>query len=140
MSRMLNENMFVDYELFQKEIKRFEAQKKGIIAEINTQNKNLSDIVEKQIAAQKEAEKIISDAKAEAKEIKEKAKDKETQADNRNAELQGELIKTQELQKKASDIIKSGEGREKNIVVEMKAISELKEKLAKVFELIKNVL
>lgn len=131
---------FIDYDKLKKEIKRLRTESGNLSKQIGVQAKELSDLTTKVIEINKEHDKIIADAKEEAKVIVERAKVKERAATKKEAEATGKIANAEKREKEANDLIKSNEGKEKNLKKSKEENDDIKEKLLEVLELIKNVL
>ena len=131
---------FIDYNLLGKEVKRLESAKRGLIADTNAEAKRLSDLVEKGIEAKEEAEKIVNEAKERAKVITANAKKKEAEANEKKTELQTAIAEAKEAKEQSDKLIKSNQGKEKNLSAEKKTVGELKTKLIEISNKIKEVI
>ena len=138
-TRAIVEKDFVNHELLKKDIKRLENEKKGIILSINTQNKKLSDLVDEEIKIKVGNDKLISIAKSEATVIIDEAKIKRKKATELEADARGKIAQADSREQEASNLIKSNQGKEKNLIGEKKETKSLKEKLNNIVEMIKNV-
>ena len=131
---------FIDYDLLKKETKRLQAEKRKLISEISAEGVKLSNLKEKGIELEKQAEKIISEAKEKAKSIIAKAKEKEDKSNALEAEVQSRIAEANKAKREADNLIKSNKGREAGLAKEKELIAETKSKLNKVLELIKDVI
>lgn len=130
---------FVNYDLLKKETKRLEGDKKKLISEINTETAKLSGLIEKGIQAEKEAERIIAEAKEQAKVIVSKAKQKDEKSNALQADLQGKLSEAEKAKKEADNLIKSNQGREKGLAKEREEAKEIKAKLSNILQMVKDI-
>ena len=131
--------LLVDYEVLKSGIKRLAQDTKNMQIELNKETEKLSVLREEKIHAEKEIIKILDDAKTGAEEIYQRAKDKEAKATAKLSELQGKISDAELREKIADDLIKSNEGKERNLEASIETNKGLKEKLDKVLGLIKNV-
>ena len=139
-SRAITEKDFVNHELLKKDIKRLEGEKAGIVKNIDTQNKKLSDLVDKEIKITTSNDKLVFDAVEEAAKIIDEAKAKRKKATELQTQAQEKTAQAEASKKESDDLIKSNQGKEKNLIKENKEVKILKEKLIKISEMIKNVL
>lgn len=131
---------FVDYKLLKKEIDRLGIVKRNITTDINSETRKLSDLVGKGIEAKAEAEKIVSDAKTKADDIIAKAKERESGIIKLESELKGKISDAKEAKNQSDNLIKSNQGKEKNLLVSKETVAGIRAKLTKVSDMIKDVI
>ena len=131
---------FIDYKLLKREIGLLESAKRNVIVKINSENKKLSDLVQKGIEAKADVEKIVSDAKIEADGIIAEAQEKKNGATKLESELKGKIANATEAKRQADNLIKSNQGKEKNLLAAKETNAEIKAKLTKVSDMIKDVI
>ena len=142
MTRGISERelMLTDFERLGDDIKRLKMEKNILIREQGEEVEKLSKLRGEQIEIERNNKKKISEAEKKAQliidnagVIEGKAKEKDTSAVNKMAEALA-------LEKKANDLIKSNEGREKNLAIERESVADLKERLESVVDWIKKAL
>jgi len=131
---------FVDYKLLKKEVTRLGTVKKNVTIEINSETKKLSDLVQKGIGIKKDNEKLLADTKTQAKGIIARAKEREGKIVKLESELKGKIGQAEERERQADNLIKSNEGKEKNLLASKEATEEIKAKLTKIIGMIKDVI
>ena len=131
---------FVDYKLLKKEIARLGMVKKNVIIEINSENRKLSDLKGESTKIKADNDKLIADAKTEAEGIVAEAKERRTEALKLENEVKGKIAKAEAREKQADNLIKSNEGKEKNLAASKENVAEIKAKLTKVLDLVKDVI
>ena len=134
------ELMLTDFDRLNKDIKRLKSEKGILIRKQNEQAVKLSDLVQKGIEAKAEAEKIVSDAKIKADGIVAKAKERASGIVKLESELKGKIADAEEAKRQADNLIKSNEGKEKNLLAAKETNAEIKAKLTKVLGMIKDVI
>lgn len=145
-TRTENEEKLLDYNFLNKEVKQLKADKAKLALEIAAEEKVVSTLREKRIKSEEKNSELVKAAELKAKDILEEAslivtgaKEKMAKATKKDAEVEAEKNNLKELQKQADNLIKSNQGKEKNLGREEKYVAELKEKLNKVLELIKEI-
>jgi len=141
MARGLSERelMLTDFNKLGDDIKRLKAEQKLLINQQNRESAKLSELVEKEIKIKADADKLVSDAKDEAKGIISKAKGREEKVMEVEAELERKIARADESMKRSDNLIKSNSGKENNLLAEKEDVAKLKAKLIKVLEMIKDV-
>lgn len=131
------EVMYLDLE---KEVARLNKERAILVQETNTVIKNLSNLKEEQMAIEKSSKDIVTKAKLEAETIIKKAKDIENDAIAKKSTIEIKLGNIETQKKELNDLIKSNEGLEKNLKLSKEDIDNLKSKLLKAVEVIKETL
>ena len=131
------EVMYLDLE---KEVARLNREKAILLKEINDVIVKLSGLKEQQMIIEKNSKEVVSSAKSEAEEIIKKAKDIENEAQTKKSTIEIKLADLEGQKQSFNKLIKSNEGLEKNLTLEKATISEIKSKLLKSLEAIKEIL
>ena len=131
---------FVDYKLLKKGIARLENVKKNVTIEVNSETKKLSDLVQQGINVKTDSDKLIADAKTKADGIIAKAKERESKIIGLESELKGKIGNAEEAKRQSDSQIKSNQGKEKNLEVSKETVAQIKAKLVKVSDMIKDVI
>ena len=132
-----DEKKFLNLE---KELKRLEGEKKRLILEGNKISKDNSDLVDEQIILQAKAKEIIEGAKKDAAKIRDNVKKIESAASEKKSAADVKLSDLNDSEKIAKDLIKSNEGSAKNLEAGKDEVNKLREKLIKIFELVRLVM
>ena len=131
------EVMYLDLE---KEVGRLNKERAILVKETNDVIVNLSGIKEQQMAIEKSSKDIVIKAKLEAETIVKKAKDIEAEAESKKSTIEIKLGNIETQKQELAKLIKSNEGLEKNLKLEKEIIGEIKSKLLKASEAIKETL
>jgi len=134
------ELLLTDFDKLSKDNKRLKTENNLLIGEQGRQSAKLSDLVSEEIKIKANNDKLISDAKAKADGIIAKAKERESKITNLEAELKGKIGKAEEAKKQSDNLIKSNQGKEKNLLASKEAVAEMKAKLTKILGMIKDVI
>ena len=128
-----------DEKFLQRELKELRITKNRLTTENEVLIKKNSTLQQKHTDAEEEANKIIEVARKEAEAIVEKAKRSQQAASELKSQVAGKIAELEEKTAKANNLIKSNEGKEKNLAREKDRIDETKDKLNKITEMIKDV-
>ena len=131
------EVMYLDLE---KEVSRLNKERAILVKETNDVIVNLSGLKEQQMAIEKETKEIVAKAKLEAENIIKKAKDIENKAQAKESTIEIKISNLESEKQEVTKLIKSNEGLEKNLTLEKGTIIEIKSKLQKALEAIKEIL
>ena len=131
------EVMYLDLE---KEVSRLNKERTILVKETNDVIVNLSGLKEQQMAIEKETKEIVAKAKLEAEKIIETAKKIQSEAEAKKSTIEIKLSNLETQKQELAKLIKSNEGLEKNLTLEKGTISEIKTKLQKALEAIKEIL
>lgn len=131
---------FIDYERLKKEVKSLERERNKLIAAVNAERQRLSDTVEDGIKIKKESDLVVSKSKEEAKKILAKATDKQKNIIQLESVIKGKIGNAEASKVKLDNLIKSNEGKEKNLEKTKKTLAEKIEKLVEIYNLVKNVI
>jgi len=134
------ELLLTDFDKLSKDNKRLKIDNNFLIREQNKQSAKLSDLASEEIKINANNDKLISDAKVKADGIIAKAKERESKIANLEAELKGKIAKAEEAEKQSNNLIKSNQGKEKNLLTEKEIVAEMKDKLAEIMGMIKDVI
>ena len=134
------ETSFIDYGKLNKEIKRLEGDKRKVVSDIDAQSNKLSDLVKEEIAIKESNDKLIADAQDKANKIIGEAEVKRTNATKLDSDLKGKISQAETSKKDSDDLIKSNEGKTKNLTREKEIVAELKDRLNKCAEIIADML
>jgi chromosome segregation ATPase len=131
----------------QEEVKRLRPYVNKLKMEKEELEKEIPLLTEKKVKAQDEADIIISKANEEADKIKDKAstlynkvKDDEKKAEEATDKASKDTIEAKGLMDKAEALLKSNEGREKNIEIAERDNKALRIKLENIGKRIKEML
>jgi len=129
-----------DKDYLEKEVKNLKGQKISLLKEIDSNIKKNSSLIEDQIAIEQKAKDIVEEAKVEAKSKVEAAQGKLNKASAADGEASGKLAELHEKIKDAEGLIKSNEGRENTLKIQINDMSKTKEKLKELIDTINEVL
>lgn len=134
------ELMLTDFDRLSKDNKRLKIENNSLIAEQSKQSVKLSDLVGEEIKIKASNDKLISDAKNKADGIIAKAKERESKIVKLESELKGKIAEAEEAKRQSDNLIKSNRGKEKNLADSKEATEEIKTKLTKIMNMIKDVI
>ena len=127
-----------DSDYLKKDIKRLGLEKNKLETEFSSTAKKVSDIKGEQISVEKKAKETVAKAEFEAKEIKSKARQIEIKANEKRSEVDVELSETADIKRELGNLVKSNEGKEKNLILEKVEVDKIKSKLLTIVKMIKN--
>lgn len=135
---MDEQKYLADADYLKKEVKRLEIGKNQLIGERDSLIKKNSDLKTQQIALEQRAKEIIAQAKEEARQIIDNAREVENKANQKRSEIEVKVAELDDAQKQLNNLIKSNEGREKSLEVELRDANSLKSKLITIVNTIKK--
>ena len=127
-----------DSEYLQREVRKLEGEKSRLINEQNSLIKKVSDLKEEQFAVENKAKDIIAQAVIEAKQKMGRAQEIENKAIQERSIVQQKIAELADTQNQAKDIIKSNEGKSKNLDILQKETENLKNRLITIMNMIKK--
>jgi len=127
-----------DSDYLKKDIKRLGLEKNKLETEFSSTAKKVSDIKGEQISIEKKAKETVAKAEFEAKEIKSKARQIEIKANEKRSEVDVKLSETADIKRELGNLVKSNEGKEKNLILEKVEVDKIKSKLLTIVKMIKN--
>ncbi|KKN09681.1 hypothetical protein LCGC14_1044120 [marine sediment metagenome] len=127
-----------DSDYLKKDIKRLGLEKNKLETEFSSTAKKVSDIKGEQISVEKKAKETVAKAEFEAKEIKSKARQIEIKANEKRSEVDVKLSETADIKRELGNLVKSNEGKEKNLILEKVEVDKIKSKLLTIVKMIKN--
>ena len=131
------EVMYLDLE---KEVARLNKERAILVKETNDVIVNLSGLKEQQMIIEKNSKDIVAKAKLEAEKIIENAKKIQNEAEAKKSTIEIKLANLEDEKQDLAKLIKSNDGLEKNLKLEKETINEIKFKLLKALEAIKEIL
>jgi len=143
MSRQMlseQEKRFLSFLNLEEETAKLNKEKTRLIKDVSTESKKLSDLVERGLQIEKKAQDILSSAKVSAELILNRSDKTEDEINSKKSEAIGKIAELEATKKEYEKKIKSTEGLEKNLSLENKVVSELKSKLLKLVDLIKDTM
>ena len=129
-----------DEKFLQRELKTLRTEKNQLTAENNALIQKNSNLKQERINAEREAARIIEEAKETAKVITGRARELEQTANKKRSLVDTKISELEELKTKTNNILKSNEGKEKNLSAEKEIIAEQKAKLTRILGMIKDVI
>ena len=127
-----------DRDYLKKDLKRLGSEKIKLENEISSVAKKVSDIKDNQIVLEKKAKEIIENAERDAKGLRDSAKNIERKASEERTETGKKLSEALNRQREADSLVKSNEGKERNLLFEKSEVDKIKSKLLTIVKMIKN--